>query len=236
MPRLILLLAIIAVVYILFRRAQSLPPHRRKAEYAKLGLVVAVIVVIGLTITGRMHWIGIAFTGLLVAMRQFLPTLIRFSPMLASRLGQAAPSAGQTSTVETAILRMLLAHDSGELQGEVLQGEFQGWFLKEMTREQLTALLQYCQATDPESVQLLDSYLQQRFPGETDFGQQQASNHDSGDMNRREALSILGLPEDASDEDIVAAHRKLIQKLHPDRGGNDYLAAKINEAKDFLLG
>ena len=67
MPRLILLLAIIAVVYLLFRRAQSLPPHRRKAEYAKLGLAVAVIVVIGLTITGRMHWIGIAFTGLLVA-------------------------------------------------------------------------------------------------------------------------------------------------------------------------
>jgi hypothetical protein len=236
-PRLILLLAIIAVVYLLFRRAQSLPPHRRKAEYAKLGLAVAVIVVIGLTITGRMHWIGIAFTGLLVAVRQFLPTLIRLFPMLASRWGQAAPgSAGQTSTVETGILRMQLAHDSGELQGEVLQGTFQGWFLKEMSREQLVELLQYCQATDPESVQLLDSYLQQRFPGETDFSQQQAGNNDSGDMNRREALSILGLPEDASDEDIVAAHRKLIQKLHPDRGGNDYLASKINQAKDFLLG
>jgi len=55
-------------------------------------------------------------------------------------------------------------------------------------------------------------------------------------MNRQEALAILGLAEDASREDIVAAHRSLIQKLHPDRGGNDYLAAKINQAKDFLLG
>ena len=49
-------------------------------------------------------------------------------------------------------------------------------------------------------------------------------------------FAILGLAEDASREAIEAAHRKLIQKLHPDRGGNDYLAAKINQARDVLLG
>jgi curved DNA-binding protein CbpA len=54
-------------------------------------------------------------------------------------------------------------------------------------------------------------------------------------VTRAEALAVLGLEEGASEEDIVAAHRTLIQKLHPDRGGNDYLAAKINEAKDFLI-
>ena len=55
------------------------------------------------------------------------------------------------------------------------------------------------------------------------------------ELTRSEALAVLGLSGDASREDIVSAHRTLIQKLHPDRGGNDYLAAKINEAKDFLL-
>ncbi len=56
-----------------------------------------------------------------------------------------------------------------------------------------------------------------------------------GAMSREEALSILGLKADASHEDIIAAHRRLMQKVHPDRGGSDYMAAQINKAKDTLL-
>jgi len=236
-PRLILLLAVLAVVYILFQRAKTVPPHKRRAEYIKLGLGIGVAVVIGLTLTGRMHWIGAALTGLLVVLRQSLPALIRLFPMLASLRGSAAPSQGQSSTVETAILRMQLDHDSGDLQGEVLKGRYQGWRLADMNRQQLEELLQYCRGEDSDSVQLLDSYLQQRFPGETAFGQgQQTSGDSGGNMSRKEALAVLGLEEGATDEDIVAAHRKLMQKLHPDRGGNDYLAAKVNQAKDLLLG
>ena len=236
MPRLILLLAAIGVVYILFQRAQSVPPHKRRAEYIKIGLGVAAVIVIGLTLTGRMHWIGAALTGLLVILRQSLPTLIRLFPMLAAMRGSGAPSQGQSSTVETAILRMQLDHDSGDLQGEVLKGSFQGWRLAEMDRRQLEELLDYCRAKDNDSVQLLDSYLQQRFPGEAHGRQQQEAPGDSGgNMGRSEALAVLGLAEGATEEDIVAAHRKLMQKLHPDRGGNDYLAAKINQAKDLLL-
>jgi len=58
-----------------------------------------------------------------------------------------------------------------------------------------------------------------------------------GNMSRREALEVLGLSEGASREDIVKAYRNLIRKVHPDSaGGSTYLATKINQAKDALLG
>jgi curved DNA-binding protein CbpA len=55
-------------------------------------------------------------------------------------------------------------------------------------------------------------------------------------MSRKEAFSVLGLQEGASAADIRAAHRRLILQTHPDKGGSSYLAAKINQAKDILLG
>ena len=58
---------------------------------------------------------------------------------------------------------------------------------------------------------------------------------DSGEMTVIEAFAILGLDNNATDEEIIAAHRKLMLKLHPDKGGSNYLATKINQAKDLLV-
>lgn len=236
MPRLILLAAIAFALFILFKRAQAAPPHKRRSEYIKLGLGVVLVSVILLALAGKMHWIGVALTGLLVLLRQLAPTLLRLSPMLASKFGKAASAGSQQSTVSTDILSMQLDHASGELSGEVLQGQFAGWRLADMDRSQLESLLAYCEREDADSAQLLDSYLQQRFVGASDFGRQQSAPESGNGMNRKEALAVLGLDDQATEEQIIAAHRTLMQKLHPDRGGNDYLASKINAAKDFLLG
>ena len=236
MPRMILLLAIALTLIILIRRAQRQPPHKRRGAYLQIILGGAVVGVIILTLMGKMHWIGAALTGALVLARQTLPLLIRILPILGGLRGQFANAAGKQSEVSSRILRMTLDHDSGDLSGVVLEGTYRDWLLEELDREQLDDLMAFCQREDADSAQLLASYLEQRFP---DDAGHTAHNSDGGTANaagvtRAEALAVLGLEEGASEEDIVAAHRTLIQKLHPDRGGNDYLAAKINEAKDFL--
>jgi hypothetical protein len=236
-PRLIFLLAVAAVIYLLLRRIAQMPPHKRRGEYIKLGAGIAVVAVVLLTLAGKMHWIGAAITGLLVFMRQSLPLLLRVFPLLGSLRGHSSSSGPQQSTVSTDTLRMHLDHDSGALSGEVIAGPFKDWQLQEMDREQLEQLRQYCEAQDPEALQLLEGYLEQRFGTDAggDSAQQSARASSGSDLTREEALEILGLDAGADREAIIEAHRKLMQKLHPDRGGSDYLAAKINQAKDFLL-
>jgi glucan phosphoethanolaminetransferase (alkaline phosphatase superfamily) len=55
-------------------------------------------------------------------------------------------------------------------------------------------------------------------------------------MSPDEAREVLGLKPGHTKDDVIQAHRRMMQKVHPDRGGSDYLAAQINKAKDTLLG
>ena len=88
---------------------------------------------------------------------------------------------------------------------------------------------------------LLETYLDRREPdwrahaagqGTDGAGQQAGAG---GAMDEATACSILGLSPGASADEIKAAHRRLMTKLHPDHGGSSYLAAQLNQAKDFLL-
>ncbi|KAJ6793678.1 mitochondrial import inner membrane translocase subunit TIM14 isoform X1 [Iris pallida] len=55
-------------------------------------------------------------------------------------------------------------------------------------------------------------------------------------MTRREAALILGIRESVGQDKIREAHRNVMVANHPDAGGSHYLASKINEAKEVMLG
>ena len=152
--------------------------------------------------------------------------------------GRAPRSAGQTSRVTTEHLEVELDHDSGDVHGRILKGFFAGRRLEDLKPIELARLWQDCRFSDPQSAQIVAAYLDRLHPSwREDMARQGGpSTEGEGRMTREEALEILGLAQGASEDDIRHAHRELMMKLHPDRGGSTYLAAKINEAKDILLG
>jgi hypothetical protein len=147
------------------------------------------------------------------------------------------PPAGHSSAVQTRFLRMTLDHDTGAMSGEVLEGRFRGRQLDELEPEALLQLLAECRE-DPQSAAVLEAYLDRTYgPEWRDQARraEQSAPPETGRMSRDEAYEILGLQPGATPDEIRAAHRQLMQKFHPDRGGSTYLAAKINQAKDLLL-
>lgn len=152
--------------------------------------------------------------------------------------GNARRSPGQTSRVTTEHLQMELDHDSGEMHGRILKGMFAGRDIASLSPADLGLLWQDCRHTDQRSAQLIEAYLDRIHPTwreDMARGESDMSRGPDGRMTQEEALEILGLEPGADEEDIRRAHRELMLRLHPDRGGSTYLAAKINEAKDVAL-
>ena len=160
MARLIILIAVVTLLWLLWRSIKTTPREKQNSLYWKIGLSLLALLLVILAATGRIHWVGAMIGAMIPLLRRSLPLLIRFFPLLRQYFGQ--------------------------------RGRFQ----------------------------------QQR---------QQQPPAASNAMTLENAYATLGLKPGASKQEIIEAHRKMMQKNHPDRGGSDYLAAQINEAKDLLL-
>jgi hypothetical protein len=198
---------------------------------------------------------GIGVGGLLIFGVRFLPGLLPelfglagvvITALIARAVrsrssgGFSSPGGGQQRTeVRTAFLQAWIDHGTGDVGGTVLSGRFSGRTLDGLSDAELRDLHVECSA-DANSLRVLEPYLDRRLgadwrnahqppPGSTPRGP-------GTDMTRDEALAVLGLAAGASADDIKAAHRRLIQRMHPDVGGSADLAARINRAKDVLLG
>jgi hypothetical protein len=245
--RLLLVLLALAGIILLLRWFLNTPVETIARQLRRSAVILAAGILLYLAATGRLHWLFALLGSLLPFARrifgllQFIPALRRLAGQFQSMGTGGNPTPGQQSRVETRLLRMTLDHDTGKMNGEVLEGPFRGRHLENLSLPELLDLLEYCHGEDEESTSLLEAYLDNTH-GDTWRGEnhnkheQPGQSFRDGSMDRREALEILGLQPDADKQEIIEAHRRLMQKLHPDRGGSNYLASKLNAAKDVLLG
>lgn len=240
MAYLVLFVFLLGAAILLVYAAGNMPAARmaKIVRYAGGGLLALVTLFLGLT--GRL---GLAVPAGLAALALFRGDLASLGGFARSIPGMGSKTAGQTSDVETGWLEMWLDHDSGEMGGRVRQGRFAGAELDRLSDEDLVILREDL-GMDEESVRVLDTYLDRMRGGSGGAQQEKADgdagsnrrSHAGGAMSREDAYDVLGLHPGADAAAIKAAHRDLMQKLHPDRGGSSYLAAQINQAKDLLLG
>lgn len=249
--RIILVLAIIALVLWglhWFRRTPSTQVAaglRKAAIYGGIGLLVVLV------LSGRLSPILAALAAAVPAVMR-LANLLRLFPALQQLLrslgllgvpgaagGAGTLGGGQASAIQTRFIDMTLDHGNGRMDGIVREGPSHGRRLSDLGLPELLALLDLCRAQDPQSTAVLEAYLDR----ERGDWRDRAEDRDPGaqvrpgvGMDRAEALRVLGLAEGAGPDEIRAAHRSLMQRFHPDRGGSDYLAAMINEAKRVLMG
>lgn len=243
-----LLAALLALIglFLLLRSLWLRSGLTPRQTWLTAGAALTVAALIGLAATGRLHWVFAAGAALLPFVRR-AAGLLRFVPLVNHlfpgwhqrfRTPAGGPNSGTDyATTETDHLRMSLHQASGHIDGEILTGPRTGCLLSELELSEILDL--YGSLPDPDSKRLLETYLDRTWPAwrtagsgpDPDAGSAQAT----GEVDRKKALDVLGLDEEATDQDVIDAHRRLMQKLHPDRGGSTYLAATLNEAKRILL-
>jgi hypothetical protein len=223
----------ILIVLVVFGRAFVATDPRMLVRTIRYGVGI-VLIAFGAVMLLAERW-GFALP--LIAAGISAITIGRIGPI---DLGGGQRSRGTRSSVRSAVLDMTLDHDSSTMTGVVTRGAYAGRSLADLDEAALGQLHREL-AADSESLALLEAYLDRRIPGwredfEADATAGTRGPANSGPMTDQEAYQILGLAPGASEAEIRAAHRRLMMRMHPDQGGSTFLAAKINEAKDRLLG
>jgi DnaJ-like protein len=239
LPRFILLLLVLGIIFYVLYRYRKLDAHKKKqllsfSILAGLGCLLVV-----LALTGRLSWLFAAVGALLPLIPRGARFFMGVWPALKPYFQRYQQN--RQSNMHTRFLHVQIDMLSGQLRGEVLEGEFVGQTLQSLSLEQLQLLLQKYQQHDAESAALLAAYLNRQHSGWAAEGDG-AGAHSSyeqaaagAEMNVQQARDVLGVPDSATKKEIIKAHKRLMQKLHPDRGGSDFLAQQINRARDVLL-
>ena len=233
MPWLLLGSLVLLLVLLLAQAFAGAPVARVKAALGWfLGLLGAALVLLA-ALTGRIgqvFWLVAVFGPLAWRWWRGRRLAARFAGPPPGAAG-APPGAAPGDAVETATLSMRIDPGAGTMSGEVRRGPLAGRDLATLDRAALLGLLEECRSADPDSAPLLEAWLDRAHPG----WREEEEGAAGGPMTRAEALAVLGLREGAGPEAVRAAYLRLMRAAHPDAGGSDWLAARLNEARDILL-
>jgi len=240
--RLIFIIALGVAGYLLYKLYFQKLMAQGKAGKIKIGLIVLGLLLVLAALTGRANALFAIVGAAMTQVMRLAPLLIKFAPGLAKHFGGSMGHGGQAgpsqSRVSTKTLVMTLDHVSGKMDGDLIAGAFAGKRLSELSTEQLKQCYNECLAADPEAIRLLQAYIARERADWEDAPNDQNTSEQAqlGDgINVREAYDILGLEPGATKSDVRQAHRSLMTQFHPDKGGSNYLASKVNEAKKVLL-
>lgn len=230
-----------AIVGILRGRHDGGWPPRLRDAVIGFGLVACPIAVMN----GLAPWKAAAAVWILPAMALLFDRRHAL-PWLPAGRNHADP------VLRTRFLHVILDSETELPDGEIVRGRYAGCRLSELSADQLDGLLSEA-SSDPDSISILTGVvlLRRETDGTGSDRTQRGSARDrSGDdgahggararrgaatMDVEEACRVLGVAPGASDTEVVAAHRRLMKRVHPDKGGSDYFASKLNEARDLLL-
>lgn len=184
--------------------------------------------------------------GILLAIRGRLDFAIVLVSLSAWLLGLKLPAMfdpigrARKSEIRTRSLHVSIDLGNGAIETTILAGIFAGRKLSSLSPGEIYAFAREMIAFDPQGLSLVAQDLDRRAPGwrqyvqfDPDAGARSAAA--GSEMRNEEAYEVLGLEPGATEEEIRAAHRALIARFHPDKGGSTYLAALVNRAKDIAL-
>lgn len=231
--RLILAISVLIALYILYKKNQKKPVQERKKSAISLIIYIIIGLILLAALTGHVHWLGAIAASIAGIFRFGSGRILQFLPLL-NIVRQH--STFKNPSFKSIYLTLEWDIKTGATAGEVTDGNHKGKALHDLSPAQIDELLAFYQDNDKKSYYLLSFYLQKNSRGQqySNNNTYQAPDNNQG-LSTEEASRILGVDSNATNAQINTAYKRLIQKLHPDRGGSEYLASRVNLARDTLL-
>jgi hypothetical protein len=232
MVKLILLVALVLAVYISYIYYKHLPQEKKRPALIKFVTYAVCITLLILVATGKISWLGAIAAAALAILKFGIGAALRFAPiakLFRKELSKNPPK------FRSEHLDLEFDLDTLEFRGKIIKGPYAGKTLAQLSDNEINELISNYKINDKRSYYILLTARSRLAGAEPEENSANNTNVASGEITLDEARKLLGLTEEYTKKDIEYRYKRLMQKVHPDRGGNDYLASRVNLAREILL-